>query len=257
MPEDDQRFAECLAETLRHEGGYADNPKDPGGATKFGVTRRTLAAWRGVSPWTALSKDEVKALGRDEAGRIYRKLYWERCRCGDLPAGLDLVVFDYAVNSGPDRAVKDLQRALRVVADGIVGPLTLSAVAARIAGGAGPLIAALCDARLGFLGRLATFATFGRGWTRRVTDVRRAALTMAGADPAASSPGFDPRRQTMDVLSGYRTYIIGGLMLLAAAAQLIGIDLPALDGQSAGQMLMEALAIIFLRRGIKGEIGRA
>jgi lysozyme family protein len=259
MPDEATRFLACLGEVLRHEGGYADHPKDPGGATNLGITIKTLADWRGVSPWWSIGKAAVKALTRDEAGSIYRKRYWDTIEGDSLPAGLDLAVFDFAVNSGPGRAIKALQRELRVTADGNLGPVTIEALNARIAaGGSAALVAALCGGRLGFLKSLATFSTFGRGWSRRVEEVRRAALTMAGADPAQPSPNVDnPWRQKMDFLTGYRTYIVAGVMLLAGVAQLLGIDLPALNTQSAGQMMMEALAIIFLRRGIKGDISKA
>lgn len=248
------RFDICLDEVLRHEGGFADHPKDPGGATNMGITHKTLARWRRVSPWWRLDKAEVKALKRPEAARIYRALYWDPSKAGDLPAGLDLALFDFAVNSGTDRAVRTLQVELGAVADGQIGPLTLAALAERSGKtGLAAIIGALCDRRLGFLGRLPTFATFGRGWTRRVAAVRAAAQAMAGA---GATTRFT-RRNLMDILSGYRTYIVAIFMLSAGLAQLLGIDLPALDNNSAGQLIMEALAVIFLRKGLKGDIGKA
>ncbi len=240
------RFATCLDVVLKLEGGYVDDPADPGGATNMGITRATLAAWRGVSPASALAKAEVKALGRAEAAEIYRGQYWNRCRCGDLPAGLDLAVFDFAVNSGPDRAIRALQGAVGVSSDGIIGPITLAAVADRRSV-LDKLIATICDGRLSFLQRLATYATFGRGWSSRVATIRRAALQMA----AASAPPNQKGNNTMTALSGYRTYIVAALMLLAALAELAGVSVPAMEGQSAGHLLMEAFAIIFLRRGIE------
>lgn len=248
------RFDICLDQVLRHEGGYADHRSDPGGATNMGITRKTLARWRRISPWWKLDKAEVKALGRPEAARIYRASYWDRSRAGSLPAGLDLTLFDYAVHSGPDRAIRTLQAELGVAADGQIGPSTLEAVTTRAArAGLGPLIEAYCDRRLGFLGRLPTFATFGRGWSRRVAGIRKTALAMAGA-AASSSPQW---RTPMDALNGYRTYIVAAFMLIAGVAQLLGIDLPALDGNSAVHLIMEALAVIFLRKGLKGDIGKA
>ena len=80
------RFEICLDEVLRHEGGYADHPSDPGGATNMGITHKTLARWRKVSPWWKLSKDEVKALGREEAARIYRASYRLRPSNSGSPA---------------------------------------------------------------------------------------------------------------------------------------------------------------------------
>jgi len=134
-----------------------------------------------------------------------------------------------------------LQTELGVVADGIVGPVTLGAIASRKPAG---LIEALCDRRLVFLHALSTFATFGRGWTARVAAVRAAAL-------AAVTSTQDQRSDSMSILEGYRTYIVGAFMLLAGIMQLLGIEVPALEGASSGQLLMEALAIIFLRKGLK------
>lgn len=252
MPDDNQRFEACLDIVLAHEGGYADHPSDPGGATNMGITRKTLAQWRAVAPWTQLPKSAVEALGREEAGRIYRASYWERSRAGEMPVGLDLALFDYAVNSGPDRAVRALQRLLGVTADGHVGPVTLQSMRARVAEeGVAGLIEALCDQRLSFLTRLATFAVFGRGWQRRVEDIRKAALAAAGEKPAFKPSNPNLWSQVMNALSGYRTYIVAAAMVIAGLAQVLGIDLPTMEGHSAGQLILEAIAIVFLRKGIK------
>ena len=124
-------FGAALAFVLRQEGGYSDNPADPGGATNLGITRRTLAGWRKVSPWWNLPKTAVQALSAAEAGEIYRALYWSPVAGDDLPAGLDLAVFDFAVNSGPDRAARALQGIVGVAVDGRIGPKTLAAVGER------------------------------------------------------------------------------------------------------------------------------
>ena len=245
----DTRFDLCLAHVLRHEGGYVDHPADPGGATNMGITLKTLARWRQVSPWWDLPQAEVKALSHGEAGRIYRALYWNACRADDLLPGIDLAVFDYAVNSGPDRAIRTLQAVLGVVVDGQVGPLTISA--ARKADSA-RIINAICDRRLGFLRALKTFPTFGRGWISRVASVRAAALAAAPATHSTSQ-GERP----MDILSGYKTYIVAAFMLLAGIAQILGVDLPTLESGAAGSLVLEALAILFLRKGLKADIGRA
>jgi lysozyme family protein len=254
---DAERFAACLKHILRHEGGYADHPQDPGGATNMGITRKTLARWRKISPWWHLSKAQVRDMGQKEASAIYEALYWGPVRGSLLPKGLDLVLFDFAVNSGPQRAIKTLQGLLKVVADGQAGPITLKALQERVRlQGPGELIEALCNQRLSFLARLSSFAVFGKGWKARVGAIRLAALLMAGAPPQniVSQPLW---RQIMEWLSGYKTYIMGAFMLLAGLAQLAGLDLPALDGQSAGHLIMEALAVMFLRKGIKSEIGNA
>lgn len=251
------RFELCLDEVLRHEGGYVDNPSDPGGATNLGITHKTLARWRKVSPWWSLSKDEVQRLGRVEAATIYKASYWDRSNAGKLPAGLDLALFDFSVNSGPDRAIKTLQRELKVAADGIVGPLTLDAVKTRVRlEGAARLIEALCNRRLDFLVGLSTFAIFGKGWTNRVNAIRTAALAAMGSAPMTTS---QPQLWSaiMAFLNGYKTYLVAALMLLAGLAQILGVDVPALDGASAGHLIMEGLAVIFLRKGLKGDIGNA
>lgn len=247
------RFEICLDEVLRHEGGYADNPADPGGATNLGITHKVLARWRQVSPWWDLPKSEVQALKRPEAAKIYRASYWDRVRGGQLPPGLDLVLFDFAVNSGPDRAVRMLQAELGVAVDGQIGPLTLQAIEALETA---RLVNVLCDRRLAFLNRLSTFGTFGKGWTIRVAAVRKAALASIGTTATTSSK-INQWSIIMDLLNGYKTYLVALIMLLAGLAQVLGVDLPALDGGAAGHLIMEALAVLFLRKGLKGDIARA
>lgn len=244
------RWTRCLAQILKHEGGFVDHPSDPGGATNMGITHKTLARWRGIDPWWDLPRSEVKALTRSEASAIYKALYWERCKAGSLPAGVDLAVFDYAVNSGADRAVRTLQALVGVVQDGFVGPVTLVAVQKR---DPRALVEALCDQRMGFLQRLTHWATFGRGWTNRVADVRATALAdIALLVPSQPTDGV----YDMAFLDGYKTYIVGALMLVAGIAQALGIEVPAFGEYSGVQLIMEAFAVIFLRRGLKSELGK-
>ena len=168
-------FPACLAETLRHEGGWADHPKDPGGATNFGVTLATYRRWK-----PGATKDDLRRITDAEVAAIYRKGYWDAVSGDDLPAGLDLVAFDGAVNSGPARGAKWLQQALGVTADGKIGPKT---IAAAKAAHAEAVIDRACDLRMAFLRGLNTWPTFGKGWGRRVNEVRDAATAMA-AKPA-------------------------------------------------------------------------
>jgi hypothetical protein len=168
------RFDLCLQVVLGKEGGFTDDPADPGGATQMGITEHTLAAWRG-RPVTAA---EVRALTPEEAKEIYRAQYWNVMRCEDLPRGLDLAIFDFGVNAGPGTAVKTLQRAIGTMPDGAVGPFTLRAARAA---DARALVGAVSQARLEFYRGLAGFARFGKGWTARVEDVRRQALLMVAA----------------------------------------------------------------------------
>jgi lysozyme family protein len=173
------RFDHAVELVLQHEGGFVHHAQDPGGATKFGITRETLSRVR-RRPATI---EDVRALTRAEAVAVYRRLYWDAVRGDDLPPGLDLAVFDLAVNSGPARAVRMLQTVLGVAVDGIVGPVTLEA-----AWQAEPAdtIRRLTRARLGFLGRLATWPVFERGWRRRVLAVEQGALRLASSPPPHS-----------------------------------------------------------------------
>ena len=182
----DARFAAALAVVLR--GRLRPPSARPGRAlTSHG-------GGGGAAPWPAargrpVSVAEVRALTRVEAGAIYRRLYWATVKAEGLPAGLDLAVFDLAVNSGPGRAARLLQRALGLLEDGVIGPKTLDAVASR---DPAATVRALTRERLGFLGRLPTWKTFGRGWRRRVEDVEAEALRLAAAarpaDPAKPMP---------------------------------------------------------------------
>lgn len=186
-------FEAALRLVLKDEGGYVDHPSDPGGATNMGITRKTLARWRNVSPWWNLQKSEIKALSVAEAAKIYKANYWDAVKGDALPAGIDYALFDYAVNSGPDRAVRTLQEILGVTADGAVGPLTIGAAEKA---DAVKVINAICDKRMAFLRGLSTFKTFGRGWTSRVGGVRSNALGMANAAPVTPvQPAPDPPPQ--------------------------------------------------------------
>ena len=114
-------FEACLVEVLKHEGGWADHPKDPGGATMKGVTIGTYSTWLGRQA----TKDELRNIPNEHLHQIYKAWYWDKVRGDDLPRGVDLCLFDYAVNSGPKRAVVAVQDTLRVNPDGALGPKTL------------------------------------------------------------------------------------------------------------------------------------
>ena len=165
-------FDRCLAEVLRHEGGWADHPKDPGGATMQGVTLVTYSNWLGREA----TKEELRTMPPAHRDEIYRKHYWDKVKGDELPMGVDLCLFDYAVNSGPKRAVVAVQEALGVNADGALGPMTLGAIQK-----ADPktIIPWVCGYRLDFLRALPIWDTFGGGWYARVMDVKRKATEMA------------------------------------------------------------------------------
>lgn len=170
----DRNFARALALVLKSEGGWSDNPADPGGATMKGVT---LANFRRYVQANA-TKDDLRKISDAQTATVYRRFYWDAVAGAELPDGVDYAVFDFAVNSGPGRAAKYLQAACSVTQDGKIGPATLAAVRAKPAG---VIIDTLCDERLSFLKRLPTWGTFGRGWSDRVKSVRSQALLMSTA----------------------------------------------------------------------------
>jgi lysozyme family protein len=166
-----ENFDQCLAAVLHHEGGYVNHPKDPGGMTNLGVTKRVWEEWVGHE----VDEKAMRALTPADVGPMYRKKYWDKV-CGDnLPTGVDMAVFDLAVNSGPRRAAKMLQKVLGVPEDGMIGPKTLEKVASMDVGN---LVEDYNAKRLSFLQALPTWETFGKGWGRRVAEVSKDAEKM-------------------------------------------------------------------------------
>jgi lysozyme family protein len=168
----DADWEKCLAFAFEAEGGYSDDPADPGGATNLGITLAELVRWRG----RPVDKAELRALTRDEAAAIYRAGYWNATRCADLPPGLDLMVFDAAVNTGNGRAARMLQQVVGAAPDGSIGPLTLKAVATMAPDA---IIAALAQRRVDYYEGLPGFTRFGRGWLARVARARDVALRLS------------------------------------------------------------------------------
>ena len=169
-------FESALEHVLVHEGGYVDHPDDPGGATNKGVTLAVFRRYYGAER----SKDDLRNISEEQVRHIYKSGYWDRCRCDELPDGVDYVVFDQAVNSGPGRSVRWLQEAVGSAVDGAIGPQTVSSA---VAADAADTVNAMCDTRLDFLRTLSHWPTFGRGWSSRV------------AAPAPG-PSPSPRRRT-------------------------------------------------------------
>lgn len=189
-------FLRVISEILDSEGGYVDHPRDPGGATNMGITKRTLEKWRG----RIVTKQEVRDLSRLEAKEIYRANYWEIVAGDDLPDGLDYVAVDGAVNSGPARGIRWLQKGIGAAADGRMGVKTIAA--ARSAGVES--IERACAARMGFLQALSTWDAFGRGWSRRVAHVEAMATSMwhqaaHGADGAKAELARIVNREPEDL----------------------------------------------------------
>jgi len=156
---------------LKSEGGYVNNPADPGGRTNLGVTQATWESWVG----RASDEPEMRSLTASKVEPLYKQRYWDAVRGDDLPVGLDYLVFDFAVNAGPGRAIKVMQSAVGATPDGGFGPLTMAAVKAI-----DPieLINKFSQAKEDFYRSLTQFPTFGKGWLNRVADVKVKANSM-------------------------------------------------------------------------------
>lgn len=173
----DQRFQRSLKAVLKHEGGYVDHPRDPGGATNLGITLGTARAYRlDIDNDGDVDKNDVRLLTPETAAPVYKDGYWLKCHCDKLPAGVDYMVFDLAVNSGTNRAMRYLQRAVGAVEDGKIGPKTLLLVNKL---NEADIIRRMSDIREEFYRSLSTFSTFGKGWIRRLNDVESVALDWA------------------------------------------------------------------------------
>ena len=166
-----ENWIKSLEAILHHEGGYVNHPKDPGGETNLGVTKRVYEDFGGTK--------DMKDLTRQDVEPIYKKNYWDRVKGDHLPAGLDLCVFDFGVNAGTGRAAKYLQTLIGTVADGGIGPNTLKTLDSYIQkNGVENTIKSYQADRQKFYESLDTFATFGKGWTRRVNETTEMALAM-------------------------------------------------------------------------------
>lgn len=169
----------CVAIILKEEGGNDDDPRDHGGRTSRGITQKEWDAWRKAKP--DLPADVWKAPD-GEIRSIYHDQYWDPY-CDKLPDGIDLCFFNRSVNSGRTQAVKELQRALGVKVDGMMGMLTLDAAnsADRIA-----VISKMSDLAVQFYHANRQFNIYGKGWLARTKRVKIAALRMAaGASPTS------------------------------------------------------------------------
>jgi len=164
-------FKQSLALVLKSEGGFVNNPRDPGGMTNFGVTKVTYDRWTNSDA----TEEQMRALTPADVEPLYREWYWDGVRGDDLPAGVDYCVFDFAVNSGIGTAIRMLQDASGTVPDGKLGPVTMANIAK-----ANPLtlIDMLQTVRMNYLRKISTWSTFGKGWTNRVNAVTAAARQM-------------------------------------------------------------------------------
>jgi lysozyme family protein len=221
-----------IDEVLEHEGGFVNNPKDPGGATNKGVTLTSFRRY--IDPKGTV--EDLKKITTEQARTVYEQQYWNAVRGDQLPAGLDHAVNDFGVNSGPGTAIKKLQEIVQTDVDGRIGPKTLAAIDAYIEEhGIAALIDALCDSRLAFMKRIRhrttkalLWDTFGKGWAARVLRVRKTAKMLAVEPPSAPLPkpkpipaepvGGEPSGPTRQIAWGR---IIGVLLGIGALVYVI------------------------------------
>ena len=160
-----------LALMLKSEGHFVNHPSDPGGMTNLGVTKKAWEAW----VKHPVDEAEMRSLTPEIVAPFYKAQYWNPCKCDELPLGVDYAVFDFAVNAGVSRASKTMQAALGTAADGIVGPATIG-----VATNADPdeFLEKFSAAKEQFYRNLPTFEHFGKGWLRRVSEVKQTAEGM-------------------------------------------------------------------------------
>jgi lysozyme family protein len=152
-------FDTAFERLIGHEGGYVNHPDDPGGETNWGITKRTAGEFGYVG--------QMRDLTRAQAKEIYRVAYWGRAKADQYDGAIGFQLFDAAVNHGIGQAIRFLQRAVGVADDGVVGPITLSAVRAM---SVTDVLARFNAERLNFYTLLSTWPTFGKGWARRVAE---------------------------------------------------------------------------------------
>ena len=166
-----ENFSPALKLLLDSEGGFVNHPEDPGGMTNLGVTKKVWESWVGH----AVSEKVMRALTPEKVAPLYKKKYWDAVKADDLPDGLDYLMFDFAVNAGPGRAIKTMQKAIGTTPDGDIGPKTIQAL--KNADNS-ELVAKFSAEKEAFYRSLPTFGTFGKGWLRRVAEAKTHAESM-------------------------------------------------------------------------------
>jgi lysozyme family protein len=168
-------FETAFSCVIKSEGGYVNDPHDAGGETNLGVTKAAWAAYLG----RAVQDGEMKLLTVDTVKPFYKKMYWDKMHCDDLPKGLDYAAFDFAVNAGVGQSSKFIQRCVGVKDDGSIGPATMAAVAKA---DSRMLLLSFTNQKVTFYRGLAekntTQEKFLKGWLARATEVENKALTM-------------------------------------------------------------------------------
>jgi len=164
----ESNWDQSFALVMKSEGGYVNDPHDNGGETNFGVTKRAWGEYLG----RAINEGEMKALTLETVKPFYKKMYWDKCRCNDLPTGVNYAVFDFAVNAGVQQSIKLLQRAVGADADGVIGKETFALVDATHID---DVLESFSNQKRDFyraiVARNPTQAKFLNGWLNRVNNV--------------------------------------------------------------------------------------
>ncbi len=242
------KFDACLPVTLGFEGVYSTVRADPGNWTGGKVGKGELKGTKKGIAASAYPDLDIARLTDAEIATIYERDYWRPIRGDSLAAGPDLATFDYAVNSGVSRASKALQKAVGAKVDGKIGAATIYA-----ASDSKPkaVVNAICDSRLSFLRGLTSWKTFGKGWGRRVGEVKARALLMAGATAeAVLTSAADETRKAANDNKASKTSVAGGAVSGggAVASQSGGLDWLALGGLAVAAVVLIGCGIILYRR---------
>lgn len=242
-------FDRALAHVLAMEGGFSDDPYDPGGATNKGITLATFAAWRGEalsSRTQARLLAALKTITDDEVRQIYLKRYWRTSGCPGLHPALALMQFDTGVNHGPGTAIRILQQVVGSDVDGEIGPLTLAAIAKMPMT---KLLDAYADNRRERYRAMPHFWRFGRGWLARVDKTLALARQIAGEHPSSMTSNGDQTMTDTTVVEtgkwwGNSMTIWGALTtgmaaILPVIGPLFGFDI---TGELVGELGTQAVA---------------
>jgi uncharacterized protein (TIGR02594 family) len=247
-------FDRALAHVLAMEGGYTNDPIDPGGPTNQGITLGVFAAWRNVALTAANRQSlirDLKAIDAATVREIYRRRYWETAHCGELKPALALMHFDAAVNHGAGTAIRFLQETVGVSIDGEIGPDTRAAIAASRLAEALSTYAAIRERRYRALPH---FWRFGRGWLRRVDATLALARTLATETISPATQGdTDMTTTTNDPGTGkwwgnsitiWGTIVTILSTIVPALAPATGVDVPGEIVQDGGSQVVDALQTV-------------
>lgn len=251
-------FEIALAHVLEMEGGYTDDPYDPGGPTNFGITMKAFAVWKGVaiSYQTRESlKAQLKCIPEAAVRDIYALRYWRPAQCDDLPPALALFHFDAAVNHGVTGATRLLQEAVGTDVDGEIGPLTLAAVARTAIE---QVLEDYAEVRRRRYRSLRHFWRFGRGWLARVDKMLRRARDLVNEDAAQISSSSSQQKGPSDMSAsskptpkwwGESMTIWGALItglstVLPVLGPTLGVDITGDLVRGAGEQIVQTVQAI-------------